>query len=79
MLRKMYEYIKDEEFRYTIYNDRIHIVNYDDISSLSSEDVLIRYRNKRIKVKGRGLILNRLLEREALIIGEVINIEVIYE
>lgn len=79
MLRKMYEYIKDEEFRYTIYNDRIHIVNYDDISSLSSEDVSIRYRNKRIKVKGRGLILNRLLEREALIIGEVINIEVIYE
>lgn len=79
MLRKMYEYIKDEEFRYTIYNNRIHIVNYDDISSLSSEDVLIRYRNKRIKVKGRGLILNRLLEREALIIGEVINIEVIYE
>ena len=79
MLRKMYEYIKDEEFRYTIYNDRIHIINYENINSLNSEKVFIRYGNKRIKVKGRGLVLNRLLENEALIIGEVTNIEVIYE
>lgn len=79
MLRKMYEYIKDEEFRYTIYNDRIHIVNYENINSLNSEEVFIRYGNKKIKVKGRKLVLNKLLEHEALIIGEVTNIEVIYE
>lgn len=79
MLRKIYEYIKDDEFRYTIYDDRIHIVNYGMINSLSSEEVLIKGSNKRIKVKGRGLVLNRLLNNEALIIGEVSNIEVLYE
>lgn len=79
MFRKMYEYIKDDEFRYTIFTNRIHIVNYEAINSLNNEEVLIKYNNRRIKVRGRGLVLNRLLDKEALIVGEVNNIEVTYE
>jgi len=36
MFRKMYEYIKDDEFRYTIFTNRIHIVNYEAINSLNN-------------------------------------------
>lgn len=79
MLRKVYEYIKDDEFRYTIYNNRIHIVNYEKIGSLSSDFILIKSGGKVVKVKGINLTLNKLLENEALIIGEVSNIEVLYE
>lgn len=79
MLRKVYEYIKDDEFRYTVYNNRIHIVNYDSINSLSNENVLVKTGSRQIKIKGKNLVLNRLLNNEALIVGEVNNIEVLYE
>lgn len=77
MLRKVYEYIKDEEFRYTIYTNRIHIVNYESINSLSNDTVLVKTGNRQVKIKGRNLVLNRLLSNEALIVGEVNNIEVL--
>lgn len=79
MLKKVYEYIKDEEFRFTVFNDRIHVVNYEKISSLNSDYILIDASNRKISIKGKNLILNRLYEKEILVIGEVYNIEVIHE
>lgn len=78
MLRKVYEYVKDEEFRFTVYNDRIHIINYEKINTLNSDYILIESFNRKISIKGNNLVLNRLLEKEVLIIGEVKNIEVIH-
>lgn len=78
MFRKVYEYIKDEEFRFTVYNDRIHIINYEKINTLNSDYILIECVDKRISIKGRKLVLNKLVEKEVLIIGEVTNIEVLH-
>lgn len=78
MLKRVYEYVKDEEFRFTVYNNRIHIINYEKINSLTSDYILIECENRKISIKGRGLVLNRLLDGEALIVGEVSNIEVLY-
>ena len=79
MLRKVYEFVRDEEFRFTVYNDRIHIVNYKKFGSLNSDYILIECNDRKISVKGNNLVLNRLLENEALILGNVSSIEVIYE
>ncbi len=78
MLKKVYEFVKDEEFRFTVYNNRIHIINYKKISSLNSDYILIECDDRKISVKGSGLVLNRLLDSEALIVGSVNSIEVIY-
>ena len=78
MLRRVYEYVKDEEFRFTVYNDRVHFINFLKINTLNSDYVLIESPDRKISVKGKNLILNRLLEREVLIIGDIYNIEVIY-
>ncbi len=77
MLKKICEYIKDNEFRFTVYNDKIHIINYDEIVNLSSDVVFIKVGNKNIKIIGDNLVLNKLLEKEVLIFGIVHNIEVI--
>lgn len=77
MLKKICNYIKDNEFRFTVFNDKIHIINYDEIISLSSDIVLIKVGKKNIKIIGDNLILSRLLECEVLIYGVVHNIEVI--
>lgn len=79
MLRKVYEYVKDDEFRFTVYNNRIHIVNYEKITSLNDDYMLVQCVDRKISIKGKGLVLNKLLDDEALIIGEVKNIEVLYE
>ena len=78
MLRKLYEYVKDEEFRFTVYNDRIHFINFLKINTLNSDYVLIESNDRKISIKGKNLILNRLLEKEVLIIGDIYGIEVIY-
>lgn len=78
MLRRVYEYVKDEEFRFTVYNDRIHFINFLKINTLNSDYVLIESNDRKISIKGKNLILNRLLEKEVLIIGDIYSIEVIY-
>lgn len=78
MLNKVYEYIKDMEFRFTVYNDRVHIVNYKKINSLNSDYILVESNDRKISIKGKNLVLNRLLDSEVLILGEVSHIEVIY-
>lgn len=78
MLRRVYEYVKDEEFRFTVYNDRIHFINFSKINTLNSDYVLIESSDRKISIKGKNLILNRLLEKEVLIIGDIYSIEVIY-
>ena len=79
MLRRVYEYVKDEEFRFTVFNDRIHIVNYKKINTLNSDYILIESYDRRIGIKGNNLVLNKMLDREILVIGNVKSIEVIYE
>lgn len=78
MFRRVYEYVKDEEFRFTVYNDRIHFINFSKINTLNSDFVLIESIDRKIGIKGKNLILNRLLEKEVLIIGDIYNIEVLY-
>ena len=79
MLRRVYEYVKDDEFRFTVYNDRVHIVNYKKILSLTSDFILIDVFDKKISIKGSNLVLNKMLDSEVLIIGLVSKIEVLYE
>lgn len=79
MLKRIYEYVKDEEFRFTVYNNRIHIINYKKIDCLSSDYILVHCEDRMISIKGKNLVLNRLLEQEVLILGLVNTIEVIYE
>ena len=79
MLRRVYEFVKDEEFRFTVFNNRIHIINYKKINTLNSDYILIESDDRRIGIKGNNLVLNKMLDREILVIGNVKSIEVIYE
>lgn len=79
MFSKVREYIKDLEFRLILFEDRLLAVNYDSILSLESDTISFLVSNKKIIIKGKELTLSRLLEKEVLIGGEVINIEVFYE
>lgn len=76
MLNKIKEYINDNEFRFTIFSDRIHIINFLKILSLEEERISFLTEKGRFIIKGKGLSLHKLLEDEVLISGDISSIEV---
>lgn len=69
-------YFNDIDFRYTVYPNMLHIINFNKILSLEENRVSIIYKNKRIIFKGENFILNKLLDNEVLIRGGVLGVEV---
>ena len=79
MLNKIYDYISDNEFRFTIYDNKIHIINYKKIISLEDNYISFLSSNKKIIIHGNNLLLKKLLDNELLLQGSITNIEVINE
>ncbi len=76
MFNKVREYINDNEFRLTVFNDRVYIINYIKIISLENERISFQIPTGRVIIKGKNLYLSKLLDDEVLINGKVLNIEV---
>ena len=72
------DYISYNEFRIILLNNRINIVNYDEILEINENNISVRTNNKKIRIIGSNLVLSKLLEREILITGELSKIEVEY-
>ena len=79
MIDSIRDYIKDTDFRVTVYKDKIDIVNYKKIISLEDEKILFLGGNQKITIRGKNLTLNKLLDDEILIVGKILKIEVLYE
>ncbi len=76
MLENIKNYVEDREFRFTVYPDKVDVINFSSIISLEEEKVLLTGGLKKITIHGKKLSLNKLLEEEILIIGEITSIEV---
>lgn len=79
MIDKIRDYIKDDEFRLTIFKDRLHIINYLDILTLSNKYISVDTGDNLIVIKGENLILNKLLDNEILITGKIYTVEELYD
>ena len=77
MFNSISNYINDKEFRFTVYEKKIHIINFKRIITLEDNYISLLSQNKKINIKGINLILNKLLDNELLIKGEISNIEVL--
>lgn len=75
MLEKISNFINDKEFRFTIYENQIHIINYKKIISLEDDKIIIQGNQKIINIKGNNFKLEKLLNEELLCIGQVQRIE----
>ncbi len=70
------KYFDDLDFRYTVFLNKLHIINFTKILALEDNRVSILYNNKIIVFKGINFILNKLLDNEVVISGEVLKVEV---
>lgn len=75
MFNRIKEYINDDEFRLTVLENRIYIINYLKIISLDDDRISFLTKKGRVIIKGSKLSLNKMLDDEVLISGVVSNIE----
>ncbi len=68
-------YIEDNEFHFDIFLNRIHIVNYTKILSLSDTRIIILFLDKKVTFTGNKLSLIKMLDDELLIKGNLQKVE----
>lgn len=68
-------YIKDDDFRVNIYHNKINIVNYEEVISLTNNRASIKYKEGSIVIKGKNLLVKKMLDNEILITGSIKLIE----
>ena len=68
-------YILDDDLRITILNNKINIVNYNDIGHFDSNKIIVKVNNGEVIIKGSVLVVSKLMNSEILITGHFNNIE----
>lgn len=68
-------YIEDNEFHFDIFLNRIHIINYTKILSLSDTRIIISFLDKKVTFTGNKLSLIKMLDDELLIKGNLQKVE----
>lgn len=79
MFNRINNFIKDNEFIINIFEDKIYIKNYQRLVTLENNYISLYTNKKKIIIKGKNMNLNKILDKELLIIGEFVSIEVIDE
>ena len=73
---KLRNFLDSNIFHIDIFDDKIHICNYKRIISLGSSKIIIKTNNKKVSLIGRDFSLNKLLDKEILIIGNLESLDI---
>lgn len=72
---KLKSYILENEFKMTILENRIDIVNYISIEHFDLNKIIVKYEKGYITINGTNLVVTKLVTDEILITGVIKNIE----
>ena len=73
-MKKIREYVRESDFKMLIKNNNIDIENYTKIIDITDTKIEILNDDIKIKILGKNLTINKLLNNEILIIGKYNNI-----
>ena len=76
IMNRLDNYLYDREYRIIIKENYVNIVNYDEIVDFNSNKISVKYKNKLITIEGLNLTINKMLEDEILITGNISNISI---
>lgn len=74
-IRKIVNYIKDNNFKIIYLNNSINVINYDSVLEVKANIVSLKKEDKIIHIKGEDLRLNKLMDDEILVTGMIKIIE----
>ena len=68
-------YILENQFKIIYEDDKVDIVNYQNMGHFDDNKVIVYYDKGIIEIKGKNLIIKKLLKDEVLIKGSIEKIE----
>ena len=75
LVRKVRDYLLDDEFKMILLNNKINISNYEKIEYRDDDKVIVKYEKGKISIKGENITVSKLLNNEILITGSIKEIE----
>ena len=76
MLERIPSYFHDDEFHFTVYENKLYVIHFQQILILEEYFISFRSVNTVVSIHGKNLVLIKLLDDEMLIEGDIIKIEV---
>lgn len=77
MINNIKNYVRQNFFKITINERGIDIENYTDINNISENEIIILNENEKIIITGKHMTIKKLLNKEILISGSLLNISFI--
>ena len=68
-------YLVDKEYKITISEGRVHIINYSEIGDFSSTRVVVKHERGITTLLGDNLVVSKMSDDELLITGKLKSIE----
>lgn len=75
LYNKIRSYILEEEFKIQLGSHYINIVNYTKIRKIEQKEIVIEVSAKVIRIIGSSLAIQKLLEDEILITGNIYKLD----
>lgn len=76
MLNNLSTYLNLEDYRISILNNGVHILNYKSIVDITETEVILKIDKKLIRIKGSSFRLKELDKKELLIHGKIKKVEI---
>lgn len=71
LINRLDNYLYDREYKITIKENCVDIVNYDEIVDFSLTKISVRYKKKIIIIEGFDLTISKMVDNEVLIAGNI--------
>ena len=71
---KIRTYILEDEFKLIFLDNKVNIVNYEEIDNFNENEIKVKYDKGLIIISGNNLVITKLLNNELLIEGKIKSI-----
>ena len=68
-------YVYDKEFHIIIKDNYVNIINFDKVIDINEQEILVKNGETIIRINGNNLLLNKLLNNEILVKGDISSIK----
>lgn len=75
MVKNLENFLRDKDYYIDIYKDTLHVFNYEDLITLTSEEIKLKLKDFNLEIKGTNLIVKAMEAREILIKGKIFEVK----
>lgn len=79
MKDSLINFLYDKKYFINIYDEYIHVFNYEELISLSSKKIELKFSNFKLVIDGENLFINKMFPNEVLIKGTINKVGFVYE